>query len=79
MVRRASTTPPVWRSSGGSVSWRLFHTTRVSSTPTTVRTTKTPRQSVIRSTWPPISGAMIGATPEISIRVEKNRAMSRPS
>lgn len=45
----------------------------------TARTWKTPRQSVIRRIWPPMSGAMIGATPEISIRVEKNRAISTPS
>ena len=38
-----------------------------------------PRQSVNRSTCPPISGATIGATPEISIRVEKKRAISTPS
>lgn len=47
--------------------------------PTPVSTTKMPRQSVTRSTWPPMSGAMIGATPDISIRVEKNRAISTPS
>ncbi len=47
--------------------------------PTAVSTTKMPRQSVIRRTCPPISGATIGATPEISIRVEKNRAISTPS
>lgn len=38
-----------------------------------------PRQSVNCSTWPPITGAMTGATPEISISVEKNRAISSPS
>lgn len=79
MVRRASATPPVWRSAGGSVSCSHFQTTRVSTMPTTVSTTKMPRQSVIRRTCPPITGAMTGATPEISIRVEKNRAISTPS
>ena len=47
--------------------------------PMTVRTTNTPRQSVTRRIWPPISGATIGATPEISMRVEKKRAMATPS
>lgn len=47
--------------------------------PMTVRTTNTPRQSVTRRTCPPISGATIGATPEISMRVEKKRAMAMPS
>lgn len=45
----------------------------------TVRTAKTPRQSVARRIWPPISGAMTGATPETSIRVEKKRAIASPS
>lgn len=45
----------------------------------TVSTTKTPRQSVTRRIWPPISGAMTGATPETSIRVEKKRAIASPS
>ena len=47
--------------------------------PTTVRTTNTPRQSVTRRIWPPISGATTGATPEISMRVEKKRAIATPS
>ncbi|CAO0826589.1 hypothetical protein SMICM17S_10535 [Streptomyces microflavus] len=78
-MRRASPTPPVWRLPGSRVSCSHFQTTRVSTMPTPVRTTKMPRQSVKRITCPPISGAMIGATPEISIRVEKNRAISTPS
>ncbi|SCD73935.1 hypothetical protein GA0115246_105383 [Streptomyces sp. SolWspMP-sol7th] len=47
--------------------------------PTTVRTRKMPRQSVKRRICPPMSGATIGATPEMSMSVEKNRAIASPS
>lgn len=79
MVRSASAVPPPCRRSGASVSGRPFQTRAVSAMPMTVRTTKMPRQSVIRRTWPPMRGATIGATPEISMRVEKKRAISTPS
>ncbi len=79
MVRRAAPTPPCCRRPGGSVSSRDRQTTTVSRRPITARTWKTPRQSVIRRIWPPMSGATIGAAPETSMRVEKKRAISTPS
>ncbi len=79
MARSVSPTPPPWRSSSGRVSGSLAQTTAPRAAPTTVSTTKTPRQSVTRRIWPPMSGATTGATPEISMRVEKKRAMATPS
>ena len=79
IARRVSPTPPACRSATGSVSGSLAHTTTPSTTPTTTRTTNTPRQSVKRRICPPMSGATTGATPEISMRVEKKRAMATPS
>lgn len=79
MVRRDSFTPPRCRSAGGSVSGSRSQTSAVSTAPMPVSTTNTPRQSVTLRICPPISGATIGATPDISIRVEKKRAMATPS
>lgn len=41
-------------------------------------TTKTPRQEVTRSTWPPMIGARIGARPLTSISIEKNLVIAMP-
>ena len=38
-----------------------------------------PRQLVTSSTWPPITGARIGARPVTSISIEKKRTSATPS
>ena len=63
----------------GSVSLSPSTAATSSATPITASTTKTPRQLMNRVSWPPITGARIGARPFTSIRVEKNLVSASPS
>jgi hypothetical protein len=77
-VRSVPATPPAWRRSAASVSGTPVAVPASRSTPITARTTNTPRHDVTVSTWPPSTGARIGAAPLTSMSSEKNRAASRP-
>src|SRR3954452_24279278 len=70
--------PPGWRLSAGSVSRSPVAAATTSSAPIALSTTNTPRHVVTVSTWPPITGARIGARPLTSMSSEKNRAAANP-
>jgi hypothetical protein len=62
----------------GSVSPNPNAPASSNSTPMIARVTKTPRQEVKVSNWPPMMGAMIGASPLTCISRAKRRAWATP-
>jgi hypothetical protein len=74
---RMSCHPPPRRRSGGRVSGAAVAPARMSA-PTAASTKKMPRQDITRISWPPMTGAIDGATPVTRMRSENTRAAACP-
>ena len=73
-----SLSPPTRRRSTGNVSGTPNRPAASRTRPNAASTPKMPRQSITRLSWPPSTGAITGARPEMRISREKKINNSRP-